>query len=78
MNIFKFIQELWGKQSFIIKVITFPLLVLPFVMLGILLKYLLTNVWYIDITVFPGLLIYTMIPIVLFAIFLFSTFKDHK
>jgi hypothetical protein len=77
-NIFKQIAYFFGKQPFIIKVPLFALMVVPFFMLGVLLKWIfIENLGY-DEFYTPNTFFYTLPPLVLFAIFLFVTFTDHE
>lgn len=77
-NIFKQISYFYGKLPFILKVPVFALMLVPFFMLGVLLRWIfIIELGYNEFYT-PNTFFYTFPPLVLFAIFLFATFTDHE
>lgn len=77
-EIFKRIAYFYGKLPFILKVPTFVLMLVPFFMLGVLLRWIFIEQLGYDEFYTPNTFFYTLPPLILFAIFLYSTFTDHE
>ena len=77
-EIIKQIAYFFGRQPFILKIPIFVLFLVPFFMLGVLLRWIFITQLGYDEFFTPNTFFYTLPPVILFAIFLFATFTDHE